>query len=404
VLRTLCTTVSRLRELPNRFVAASFVPLLFALVQLIPDRLIPAYAGLASAALPRRQSAAGRFMRQMAVPLPEPSVPRPMAVPFESPEPSVASMVIAAAALAFAIAGLVRQETVLSFTHVALDGLRAQEVVAPLVDQADVPAMDPSLAWVMDPRPKLLTLSTSAPRPARPAVKPFEYEVRDGESLEDIARRFGTDVDALLWNNGLDAADQIEAGDRLMVLPVRGVLHLVKPGDTLNSIAERYGASPDDLAIANALDDPNTIVPDQVLVVAGGKVPLVQVAAAAQPADPAAEIAVMIGLAPAPEAIEPIVGPPVPNPDIDLPSPPNTNRWQREFILSIAPGARQSQRETGVPASVTLAQAILESDWGRSKLSAEANNLFGIKALREPGTAGIYNIRTWEVSGARTSW
>ena len=88
--------------------------------------------------------------------------------------------------------------------------------------------------------------------------------------------------------------------------------------------------------------------------------------------------------------------------DEPLPEPPGAARWQREFILSVAPGARESQRKTGVPASVTLAQAILESDWGRSKLTREANNLFGIKAQRGPGTAGIYEINTWEVYGGQS--
>lgn len=34
---------------------------------------------------------------------------------------------------------------------------------------------------------------------------------------------------------------------------------------------------------------------------------------------------------------------------------------------------------TGVPASIKLAQGMLESDWGRSNLATEANNHFGIK-------------------------
>ena len=33
-----------------------------------------------------------------------------------------------------------------------------------------------------------------------------------------------------------------------------------------------------------------------------------------------------------------------------------------------------------MPPMVTVAQAALESDWGQSKLSTEANNFFGIKA------------------------
>ena len=51
-----------------------------------------------------------------------------------------------------------------------------------------------------------------------------------------------------------------------------------------------------------------------------------------------------------------------------------------EFILSIMPGAIKAYEEYGVLPSLTLAQAILESRWGKSKLAANNNNLFGIKA------------------------
>lgn len=49
------------------------------------------------------------------------------------------------------------------------------------------------------------------------------------------------------------------------------------------------------------------------------------------------------------------------------------------FINQIAPGATAAYKQTGVFASVTIAQAILESGWGRSGLTVRANNLFGIK-------------------------
>lgn len=55
-------------------------------------------------------------------------------------------------------------------------------------------------------------------------------------------------------------------------------------------------------------------------------------------------------------------------------------RYQAEFLKLAAPAAIQSQRMTGIPASITIAQAILESGWGRSALATEANNYFGIKA------------------------
>lgn len=55
---------------------------------------------------------------------------------------------------------------------------------------------------------------------------------------------------------------------------------------------------------------------------------------------------------------------------------------QTEFISKIAPGAQAAQHKYGVLASVTIAQAILESGWGQHTI---ANNLFGIKAN---GTTG----------------
>ncbi|WP_433790385.1 sporangiospore maturation cell wall hydrolase GsmA [Actinoplanes sp. CA-252034] len=50
-----------------------------------------------------------------------------------------------------------------------------------------------------------------------------------------------------------------------------------------------------------------------------------------------------------------------------------------QFIAAAVPGAQQGWREYGVPASITIAQAVLESGWGRSGLSAVDRNYFGIK-------------------------
>lgn len=50
-----------------------------------------------------------------------------------------------------------------------------------------------------------------------------------------------------------------------------------------------------------------------------------------------------------------------------------------QFIAAAVPGAQAGWREYGVPASTTIAQAILESGWGRSSLSTNDRNYFGIK-------------------------
>jgi LysM repeat protein len=338
------------------------------------------------------------------------TMPAPMAVPLAELYPSRASLLLACVTLVMALAGLWRPDQVMQFTRVALDGLGTQEAYAPTMDGGDRPAMDPSLASVVDPRPRLRQFF--AKRPERAAVQPFEYEVQPDDTLDGIATRFGIDASALLWNNGLDSGDQLEVGDRLTVLPVRGVLHLVKPDETLASIADRYGARVEDLAAANALNQRDAVAAGQVIVVAGGRVPL----PAAPAADPIRPLDAIAALVSAPEAVVQSLIPglgapavptpaatPTPSPDENLPDPPGASRSQREFIMSIVPGARESQRETGVPSSVTLAQAILESDWGRSRLTTEGKNLFGIKAFGHPGSAGVYDASTWEVSGGQNA-
>lgn len=49
-------------------------------------------------------------------------------------------------------------------------------------------------------------------------------------------------------------------------------------------------------------------------------------------------------------------------------------------IAKIALLAQQDMAKTNVLASLTIAQAILESSWGESELAVNANNLFGIKS------------------------
>lgn len=56
---------------------------------------------------------------------------------------------------------------------------------------------------------------------------------------------------------------------------------------------------------------------------------------------------------------------------------------KKKFIQRISPEAQEMQRKYHVYSSITIAQAILESQWGTSKLSSKYFNLFGIKGTRE---------------------
>lgn len=62
----------------------------------------------------------------------------------------------------------------------------------------------------------------------------------------------------------------------------------------------------------------------------------------------------------------------------------------KEFIKEIAPAAQAVEKKYGIPASIIIAQAGTESDWGRAKLAYKYNNLFGIKASGKTNRVKMY--------------
>ncbi|GGM60818.1 sporangiospore maturation cell wall hydrolase GsmA [Dactylosporangium sucinum] len=98
-----------------------------------------------------------------------------------------------------------------------------------------------------------------------------------------------------------------------------------------------------------------------------------------------------------------VIPAPAPAPVAAVPLGPTGTMTNEQFLAASIPAAQQSQRETRVPTSVTLAQAILESGWGRSSLSANDRNFFGMKCFNNaPGSyaAGCKSYSTQECTAA----
>ena len=53
---------------------------------------------------------------------------------------------------------------------------------------------------------------------------------------------------------------------------------------------------------------------------------------------------------------------------------------KEEFVEKIAPIAQDEQQKYHIFASITIAQAALESNWGQSELATQYYNLFGVKS------------------------
>ncbi|OCA86778.1 glycoside hydrolase family 73 protein [Bacillus sp. FJAT-27986] len=66
---------------------------------------------------------------------------------------------------------------------------------------------------------------------------------------------------------------------------------------------------------------------------------------------------------------------------------------QYEFIAEIESAAVDNYKEYGILPSITIAQAILESEWGKSGLSQKYNNLFGIKGHNWDGAVASMDTK-----------
>jgi LysM repeat protein len=103
--------------------------------------------------------------------------------------------------------------------------------------------------------------NTATPTPtSSPSPTPFEYTVRTADTLSEIARKFGTTVEALMEANGIETASGLRAGSRIIIVQppdysatMAYETHQVQAGETLISISVEYGVTVAELKEANDL-------------------------------------------------------------------------------------------------------------------------------------------------------
>ena len=95
------------------------------------------------------------------------------------------------------------------------------------------------------------------------------YRVRSGDTLTGIAHHFGVSMMTLWWANHLKSKDDLKVGQKLVIPPVDGTIHIVKAGETLAGIADAANVSEADIVSFNGLTD-ETVTVGQTLILPGG--------------------------------------------------------------------------------------------------------------------------------------
>jgi len=93
-----------------------------------------------------------------------------------------------------------------------------------------------------------------------------KYMVESGDTLDKIAQKFGISQDTIRWANNLQGST-IQPGKELIILPVSGVLHVVRKNDTLSEIASWYRADMKDIMMFNDLALTERIVVGDLLII-----------------------------------------------------------------------------------------------------------------------------------------
>ncbi len=94
------------------------------------------------------------------------------------------------------------------------------------------------------------------------------HEVKEGETIESIARKYGLTVDQVRWSNGLKTAE-VSVGQILMIPLSSGVVYTIKSGDKLDEIVNRYGSSYERTVAQNNLESAEIYEGMQIILPGG---------------------------------------------------------------------------------------------------------------------------------------
>lgn len=76
-------------------------------------------------------------------------------------------------------------------------------------------------------------------RSDKPRDQVESYTVKDGDTLARIAEKYGVSIDTIKWSNDIKR-DSLSIGQVLKIPPVTGIVHKVREGETVQSIAKKY--------------------------------------------------------------------------------------------------------------------------------------------------------------------
>jgi len=96
------------------------------------------------------------------------------------------------------------------------------------------------------------------------------YTIKPGDTVNNVAGRFGLTVDTLRWANNIADVTSVVQGQRLAIPPVNGILVKVQPNTQLSGLAVQYHVNLQDIIDFNLIRDPEHLKAGSMLMLPDG--------------------------------------------------------------------------------------------------------------------------------------
>lgn len=138
-------------------------------------------------------------------------------------------------------------------------------------------AQDNSIINVSSPltiAPQVFGILTDGSEDSLNSKDVLEYTVVAGDTLSSVAAKFDISLNTILWANNLNQGAVLKLGQKLIILPVSGVVYHVKKGDTVSNIVKTYKADLEKTIAFNELSGEADIFVGDILIIPDGKIPV----------------------------------------------------------------------------------------------------------------------------------
>lgn len=162
----------------------------------------------------------------------------------------------------------------------SVDELVATNIAAGIAERAELPIAPnvANLSLSLSAQSQLAQQTEanviSKPQIVQPTADTREirhYTAKAGDTVPEVAKRFGVSSTTIKWANDLDT-DALAKGRKITIPPVDGVIYTVQSGDTIASIASKFKADKQRLVTFNDLEL-GGLKKGKKIIIPGGNLP-----------------------------------------------------------------------------------------------------------------------------------